>query len=79
MKECTDVRKGEVYSWYRSLTMDQEYCVSVISRKRRLDVECYNKDDASLLFAALNVLHSASRPLDDAGNPIEDEEGPAHG
>ena len=70
--EAKDVVKGQVYSWFRSISMDPECCVSVLchpgpgaragAKAKRLDLELESRDDATLLYAALSVLSSARKP-----------------
>jgi tRNA threonylcarbamoyladenosine modification (KEOPS) complex Pcc1 subunit len=68
--EAKDVVKGQVYSWFRSIAMDTECCISVVchtpaakgAKAKRLDLECESRDDATLLFAALSVLATARKP-----------------
>ena len=69
-REVKDVVKGQVYSWFRSVAMDTECCISVVGhaptsgsqKAKRLDLECESRDDATLLFAALSVLATARKP-----------------
>ena len=80
-REVKDVVKGQVYSWFRSVAMDTECCISVVchapssgsQKAKRLDLECESRDDATLLFAALSVLATARKP-DALKSKIESED-----
>ena len=80
LADVKEVAKGQVFSWYRSISMDSERCVSVMchpaagkAKGKRLDLECESQDDATLLFAALSVLGHARKP-DHLTAAAEDED-----
>ena len=61
--QVRDVAKGQIFTWFRSIAIDNECCVSIIcNAKRRLDLECEMRDDATLLYAALAILKHARQP-----------------
>jgi len=79
-KDVKEVVKGQVYSWYRSIKMDPDCCVSLVCHPtpgkkaaRRVDLECASTDDATLLFAALSVLSHARKPDALASKMAEEE------
>jgi hypothetical protein len=76
--EAKEVTRGQVFSWFRSISLDSELCVSVVcvaegkKKPKTLDMECLSKDDATLLYAALSVLNHARQP-DDLAKEAEAE------
>jgi hypothetical protein len=63
--DARNVVRGQIFTWFRSIAIDNECCVSIIcNAKKRLDLECETRDDAALLYAALKILNHARRPTD---------------
>lgn len=63
VSQASDVLRGDVTTWYRSLGIDNASCVSIVTGDRRLDVQCHTRDEAALLYTALSILRVGLQPV----------------